>query len=186
MGKVVLEATDRTEALLDGLMVLARSQKGLLHADPVSLTTIARRAAEGGAAAARAAGVRIEVEADEGAALVPGDESLLERLVANLVDNAVRYNEPGGWVVVRAGGEYGEACVEVENSGAVVPPDAIERLTQPFERLDRARGGEARGSGLGLSIVGAVAEAHGGRLRIAARPDGGLKVRVELPSGGAV
>jgi two-component system, OmpR family, sensor histidine kinase VanS len=183
MGKVVLEATDRTEALLDGLMVLARSQRGLLRSDPVSLTTVARRAAAGGNAAARAARVRIDVDAD-GTATVAGDESLLERLVANLVDNAVRYNEPGGWVVVRAGSHDGEAAVEVENSGSVVPPDALERLTQPFERLDRSR--QARGTGLGLSIVGAVADAHGGRLRIAARPDGGLCVRVTFPSDGGV
>ena len=128
--------------------------------------------------AARAAGVRIEVEAD-GTATVAGDEPLLERLVANLVDNAVRYNEPGGWVVVRAGGHDGSARVEVENSGAEVPADAVDRLTQPFERLDRAR--ESRGTGLGLSIVRAVAEAHEGSLAIAARPAGGLRVRVDFP-----
>ena len=177
MARIVLEATDRTEALLDGLMVLARSQRGLLRSDPVDLCVVARRAASGGMGTARGAGVRIEVQAD-GTATVAGDESLLERLVANLVDNAVRYNEPGGWVVVRAAGEDGTARVEVENSGAQVPPEAVERLTQPFERLDRAR--ESRGTGLGLSIVRAVAEAHGGRLAIAARPDGGLRVRVSF------
>ena len=180
MGRIVLEATDRTEALLDGLMVLARSQRGLLRSDPVDLAQVARRAAAGGMAAARAAGVRIEVEA-EGSSTVAGDEPLLERLVANLVDNAVRYNRPGGWVVVRAGTEEGEAWVEVENPGAVVPRDQIERLTQPFERLDRAR--DARGSGLGLSIVAAVADAHRGRLAIASRAEGGLCVRVTLPLG---
>ena len=175
MGRVVLEATDRTEALLDGLMVLARSQRGLLRSESVDLCLVARRAASGGMAAARAAGVRIEVEAD-GTATVPGDESLLERLVANLVDNAVTYNEPGGWVVVR--GAASPPSVEVENSGPPVPPDDLDRLTQPFERLDRAR--DARGTGLGLSIVRAVAEAHGGQLDIAARPDGGLRVRVSF------
>ncbi|HEV3002714.1 MAG TPA: HAMP domain-containing sensor histidine kinase [Solirubrobacteraceae bacterium] len=175
MARVVLEATDRTEALLDGLMVLARSQRGLLRTAPVDLCTVSRRAAAGGMAAARAAGVRIEVEAD-GSATVDADEPLLERLVANLVDNAVRYNEPGGWVVVRAGGQHGDAAVEVENSGPHVPAEAVDRLTQPFERLDRAR--ESRGTGLGLSIVRAVAEAHGARLGIAARHDGGLRVRV--------
>jgi hypothetical protein len=178
MARVVLEATDRTEALLDGLMVLARSQRGLLRRDTVDLCLVSRRAAAGGNAAARAAGVRIEVQA-EGTASVAGDESLLERLVANLVDNAVSYNEPGGWVVVRAGGADGTAAVEVENSGARVPPEAVDRLTEPFERLDRAR--ESRGAGLGLSIVRAVAEAHEGRLAIAPRPDGGLCVRVEFP-----
>jgi signal transduction histidine kinase len=180
MGRIVLEATDRTEALLDGLMVLARSQRGLLRTDSVDLCLVARRAAAGGMAAARAASVRIEVDA-ESTATVTGDESLLERLVANLVDNGVRYNAPGGWVVVRCGrGERGDAVVEVSNSGPAVPADAVERLTQPFERLDRAR--DSRGSGLGLSIVRAVAEAHGGKLGIAARPDGGLRVRVAFGS----
>ena len=179
MGRVVLEATDRTEALLDGLMVLARSQRGLLRSDPVDVRAVARRAAASAMAAARAAGVRIEVEAD-GAATVPGDEPLVERLVANLVDNGVRYNEPGGWVVVRAAG----AAVEVENSGPVVPEDAVERLTEPFERVDRAR--DSRGTGLGLSIVRAVAEAHGARLAITARREGGLLVRVAFGSDPAV
>jgi signal transduction histidine kinase len=188
MGRIVLEATDRTEALLDGLMVLARSQRGLLRTDPVDLCGVARRAAAGGMAAARAPSGRLEIAA-EGAATVPGDESLLERLVANLVDNGVRYNAPGGWVVVRCGRDgaapgSSEPFVEVENSGRVVPEDAVERLTQPFERLDRAR--ESRGTGLGLSIVRAVAEAHGGRLGIAARPDGGLRVRVTFGSDLAV
>ncbi len=179
MARIVLEATDRTEALLDGLMVLARSQRGLLRSDPVDLCLVARRAASGGMAAARGAGVRIEVQAD-GTATVEGDESLLERLVANLVDNAVRYNEEGGWVVVRAGSAAGGAGaeVEVENSGAVVRPEDVGRLTEPFERLDRAR--SKGGTGLGLSIVRAVAEAHGGKLAIAPRPDGGLRVRVSF------
>jgi signal transduction histidine kinase len=179
MGRIVLEATDRTEALLDGLMVLARSQRGLLRSEPVDVCTIARRAAAGGMAAARAAGVRIEVEAG-GVTTVAGDESLLERLAANLVDNAVRYNAPGGWVLVRTR----DTTLEVENSGPVVPEDAVERLTEPFERIDRAR--ESRGTGLGLSIVRAVAEAHGARLDIAARPEGGLRVQVAFGSDAAV
>jgi signal transduction histidine kinase len=174
MGQIVLDATDRTEALLDGLMVLARSQRGLLRSDPVPLSTVARRAAAG-MAAARAAGVRIEVDA-EGAATIEGDEQLVERLIANLVDNGVRYNAPGGWVVVRTR----DRALEVENSGPVVPEDAVERLTEPFERIDRAR--DARGTGLGLSIVRAVAEAHGARLHIAARGEGGLLVRVAFGS----
>jgi signal transduction histidine kinase len=179
MGRIVLEATDRTEALLDGLMVLARSQRGLLRTDAVDLCTVARKAAAAGMAAARAAGVRIEVEAD-GTSTVPGEEPLLERLVGNLVDNGVRYNAPGGWVLVRAR----DATVEVENSGPVVPEDAVERLTEPFERIDRAR--DSRGTGLGLSIVRAVADAHGARLHIAARPEGGLRVRVAFGSDVAV
>jgi signal transduction histidine kinase len=183
MGRIVLEATDRTEALLDGLMVLARSQRGLLRSDPVDLSKVARRAASGGNAAARAAGVRIDVEAD-GVVMVAGEEPLLERLVANLVDNAVRYNERGGWVRVWTTAAHGLQAVQVENSGPVVPVADVERLTQPFERLDRAR--EARGTGLGLSIVRAVAEAHGGTLYIKPREDGGLRAWVTFRSDVAV
>jgi signal transduction histidine kinase len=179
MGGVVLRATERTEALLDGLLVLARSQRGLLRRETLDLSVAAHRAAAEVAPAASEAGVRLRVEAEPTA--VRGDEPLLVRLVGNLLDNAVRYNEPGGWVELHtapAGEE--EARIRVVNSGRHIPEEAVERLGRPFERL--ARHGEVEGSGLGLSIVRAVCEAHGGTLRIAARPAGGLDVTVALPA----
>jgi len=178
MGEAVLEATDRTEALLDGLMVLARSQRGLVRRRPADLAVAARRAADEASSAARAAGLDLTVDAGE--APVTGDDHLLARLVGNLVDNAVRYNGPGGRIAVDTGRTNGTAHVRVANTGPRVPAGAVDRLTEPFERLGRSADG--RGAGLGLSIVRAVADAHGGDVRIAAPAQGGLDVTVELPA----
>ncbi|MBI5105819.1 MAG: HAMP domain-containing protein [Solirubrobacterales bacterium] len=182
MGEAVLEATERTENLLDGLLVLARSQRALLRQDPVDLAVAARRAVSEAADAASAAHVRVRLATCP--APVRGDEALLVRLVGNLVDNGIRYNASGGDVDVRTEARDGHVCVRVENTGAVVPADKVELLTQPFERLGRRADG--RGAGLGLSIVRAVAEAHGGALRLRARDGGGLVAEVELPARGPV
>lgn len=174
MGRVVLEATDRTDALLDGLMVLARSERELLRREAVDLAASAQRAAA--AVAAEASARRIGVHVRGGRAMVLGDEALLDRLVVNLVENAVRHNEPGGSVEITTG----ECFLRVVNTGRPVSPADVARLTEPFERLDRAS--ERPGTGLGLSIVRAVAEAHGGVLRIAPRAEGGLDVTADFRS----
>jgi signal transduction histidine kinase len=177
MGRVVMEATDRTDALLDGLMVLARSEGDLLRRDPVDLAAAAQRAAASVSAEAAAMRVRVHVRGER--AVVLGDESLLDRLVVNLVENAVRHNEPGGSLEITTGG-----CeLRVVNSGRRVAEEDVAKLTEPFERLDRASG--RPGTGLGLSIVRAVVEAHGGKLAIAARPEGGLDVRVSFRAADA-
>jgi signal transduction histidine kinase len=184
MGEVVLEATDRTEALLDGLLVLARSQHPVRRDRVVDLAALVRRAAGQVAAEASARDVELRVHAEP--ALVRGDEPLLERLVANLAENAVRHNRAGGVAELRTGtgdgaaGSSPVAVVRVVNTGAPIPPEALARLAQPFERLDRAV--RTPGSGLGLSIVRAVAEAHGGRLELRARAEGGLDAEARLPA----
>jgi signal transduction histidine kinase len=174
----VLEATGRTEALLDGLLLLARSQSGLIRADPLDLADCVRNACLGlRDAAARA---QVTVDVDAAPAPVAGDGPLVERLVANLLDNAVRYNRPGGEVRVITGLVGDLAFVSVVNSGALVAEQDARRLAEPFERLGRRAG--AGGSGLGLSIVASVAEAHSGTLQITPRPQGGLEVLVRLPA----
>jgi signal transduction histidine kinase len=115
--------------------------------------------------------------------MVDGDAALLERLVGNLIENGVRYNRPGGFVRLRTRSGIGTAELEVENSGPPVEPEAAARLAEPFERL--ARDADGRGAGLGLSIVRAVSEAHGGTLAIEPRPEGGLLVTVRLPRADA-
>ena len=112
-----------------------------------------------------------------------GDAALLERLAANLIENAVRYNRPGGFVDVSTRDGTAGAELRVENSGPPVSREAAARLAEPFERLQREA--DARGAGLGLSIVRAVSEAHGGSLLIEPRAEGGLAVSVQLPRGGA-
>jgi signal transduction histidine kinase len=179
MGEVVLEATGRTESLLEGLLLLARAQRSLRRSDAVDLGALVRRVAE--SERPRAEEQRLALRLDLEPATVRGDAQLLERLVANLVDNAVRYGEPGRplEIEVRAGDT---ARLRVANGGPRLPEDALERLAEPFERLERTADG--RGSGLGLSIVRSVAEAHGGTLALKARPAGGLEARVEVPLAG--
>jgi signal transduction histidine kinase len=117
-------------------------------------------------------------------AVLLGDARLAERLVANLVDNAVRHNVPGGWISLRVDTEHGQAVLTAANSGPVVPPGEVSRLFAPFQRLGAGRGATTRqrdGQGLGLSIVSAIAAAHGADLQARARPDGGLHVELRFP-----
>jgi signal transduction histidine kinase len=182
MAVAVTESVVRTEALLDGLMLLARSQPGLLRPEPLDLGEVARRVVRQTGAEARSREIDLRVAGD--GASTNGDRALVERLVANLVENGVRHNVRGGWVDVRVGAEGGDAVVRVRNTGPVVAPEDVARLTAPFERLGRHAAGPD-GVGLGLSIVQAVADAHGAGLHIAAQPEGGLDVSVRFASSGA-
>ncbi len=179
MGEAVIDASRRTEALLEGLMALARSQRGLLRREPLDLAPAARSAVAMAAEEARAADVRVRVDAEP--AETTGDRRLIERLIANLVENAVRHNRAGGTVDVSTEARNGGAVVRVENTGAALTPAAVVRLTEPFERGQRT--GDAPGAGLGLSIVSAVAEAHGGGLTLEPLEGGGLAAEVSLPRG---
>jgi signal transduction histidine kinase len=185
MGEAVLEAADRTEALLSSLMVLARSQQALPRREAVDLAVAARAAEEVTAAEAARRGVSVRLDIEP--APITGDPALIERLVANLVEDGVRHNVLGGEVrvTVRPG------FVHVENTGPEIRPEDVRRLAEPFERLHRDRSGP--GAGLGLSIVRAVADAHGARVELSPRPGGGLVAevaftaprRAALPPAGA-
>ena len=181
MGEAVIEATDRTDALLESLLLLARSQRGMLARDPVDLAIIARAALSALNDEATDAGVLVRGN-DLRSAPVTGDRRLLERLCENLVENGVRYNVRGGWVDVHTARPErgGGALLTVSNTGPKIAPEALARLLEPFER--GARHGDRRGAGLGLSIVRSVAEAHGGVVTLEARDEGGLTVTVRLPS----
>ena len=108
-----------------------------------------------------------------------GDRRLLERLVANLVENAVSHNHPGGRVSVTTSSRDGRSVVEVVNDGDVLDAAVLPRLLEPFQRIDRGARGD--GAGLGLSIVRSVAQAHGGAVALAVCPEGGLRATVTLP-----
>jgi signal transduction histidine kinase len=186
MGEVVREASVRADRLVDALLVLARSEgrsdPGLHQREPVDLAGLVPAAVAAVAAEATARGLTVTTETRP--APVEGDPQLLERLVGNLVENAVRHNVDGGWVTVRtgAGGTDGGTWLTVGNTGPAVPAGDVEELFQPFRRGGTARTG-TRGAGLGLSIVRAVAAAHGGAVSAAARADGGgLEVTVRLPA----
>jgi signal transduction histidine kinase len=175
MGRSVLGAADEMDALLEGLMVLARSGHAVPHRELVDLA-VATGAAAGRVRCGKDVTVRLDLEPVG----VSGDGRLLERLAGNLIENGVRYNTAGGFVSVRTGVDPdGGAVLEVVNSGPRIDPAVAARLVEPFERGGRTGRG---GAGLGLSIVRSVAEAHGGRLLLAPRSEGGLRVRVRLPA----
>ncbi len=174
MGDAVLEAADRTQALLDSLMVLARSQQAVPRREPVDLATAAHAAEGALASEAASRGVRVHLDLVD--APLIADRPLVERLVANLMENAVRHNEPGGRVLVTVT----PGRIRVENTGREIAPDDVRRLAEPFERLNRDCDGP--GAGLGLSIVRAVADAHGARLDLSPRAGGGLVAEVAFGS----
>jgi signal transduction histidine kinase len=179
MAVAVHEAVDRTERLVQSLLTLARSEGAVARRDPVDLAAAAKMALEHTARDAETAG--LAVTADLHAAPVRGDRRLLERLVANLVENAVGHNRPGGRVSVTTATRNGHSVVDVVNDGDVLDPATLPRLLEPFQRIDRGARGD--GAGLGLSIVRSVAQAHGGAVALAACPDGGLRATVTLPRG---
>jgi signal transduction histidine kinase len=113
-----------------------------------------------------------------------GDPRLAERLVINLVDNAMRHNSSGGWVTIATGTRAMRAVLWVANGGPAVPPTEVDRLLRPFQRLDADRTSHGDGHGLGLSIVAAIAAAHSAQLQVRARTTGGLHVEVHFPHSG--
>lgn len=168
------------EALIEALITLARSQRGLEERRPVDLAVVAAEVLE--AAGASVGDRSVSLDSDLRRAVVPGDPLLLERVAANLVDNAVRHNYPGGQVWVRTGTEGDDRVLSVSNTGPVVDPAEVDRLLQPFQRLSQERVSHAEGLGLGLSIVAAIATAHRADLRLSPREGGGLEVTVVFPA----
>ena len=175
MGETVRETVDRCERLLEGLLMLARSQASLTAEEPVDLSGLAADCITD--LQARISERRLVVRDGLEPAWVRGEPALLERMIANLIDNAIRHNEPGGFLEASTGFEAGRATVRVANGGEVIDAAEAEDLAEPFRRRHR----DGDGFGLGLSIVHSVAQAHGGSLRVSARPAGGLEVTVELP-----
>ncbi|HEX7298067.1 MAG TPA: HAMP domain-containing sensor histidine kinase [Solirubrobacteraceae bacterium] len=177
MAETVHDALDRTERLVQALLTLARSEGAVTRRDPVDLAGAARLALEHSARDARAA--ELDIATDLHAAPVRGDRRLLERLVGNLVENAVGHNRPGGRVSISTTTRDGHSVVEVVNDGEVLDPATLPRLLEPFQRIDRGARGD--GAGLGLSIVRSVAHAHGGHVALSACSRGGLRATVTLP-----
>jgi signal transduction histidine kinase len=180
MARRVLEANQRSEQLIEGLLTLARSERQPRAGEPLDLALAAADALSVAAPEVERLGLRVIRVL--GAAPVAGDRALLERLVANLVENAVRHNRPGGWVEVDTGRAGPRAVVRVANGGPSIPPDQVGTLFEPFRRLSPDRTASTRGAGLGLSIVRSVATAHGGTATATALEEGGLEVTVELPA----
>ncbi len=171
----------RLEALLEGLLALARAEHGQLSdQSTVSLGEIATAAVRSNADAIDDR--RLEVVEDESAdVLVIGSRALLERMVQNVIDNAIVHNMTGGRLQIRTAIEDHLAKLIVENSGPALSEDDLSQLTQPFRRSGADRTATANGSGLGLSIVSSIVQAHGGELALTACEQGGLRLQIQLP-----
>ena len=182
MGEVALSATERAQRLVGSLLTLARLQSGergqLAVREPVDLASLVAPVLA--SVAGEAADRSISIESETSTARTSGDPRLLERLIGNLVENAVRHNVNGGWLRVSCGEADGRVWLHVANGGQIIPPGDVDGLFEPFRRGGKMRTA-TRGAGLGLSIVRMIVEAHHGRLQAAAPPFGGLAVRIELP-----
>ncbi|WP_406391560.1 sensor histidine kinase [Streptomyces sp. NBC_00887] len=180
LGKTLLATNERSEQLVEGLLLLARSENQIVERKPVDLAEVADRAID--QARAEAAQKAVQIRGERAPAVVQGNGVLLERIALNLVQNAVRYNvAEGGWVEVTTELQPGQALLVVSNTGPVVPAYEIDNLFEPFRRLRTERTGSDKGVGLGLSIARSVARAHGGRIIAEPREGGGLVMRVTLP-----
>jgi signal transduction histidine kinase len=176
---------DRVDELLESFLVLARAQHGALPSyDLIELDALVADAVSTRAADISGAGLRLRLRSESaagGLAVIAGSQALLRRLVDNVIDNAIKHNQPGGWIDVASWAGPGGGRIMVENGGPVLDQAQVAELTQPFRRLGADRTGSDRGSGLGLSIVAAIAAAHRGTVELSARSDGGMRVTVDLP-----
>ncbi|MFC0037414.1 sensor histidine kinase [Actinomadura rayongensis] len=167
----LLTANRRTERLIDALLILAQAEHGLDGTEPVALDVLARQAAE----ELPAGDVTVTLTTER--AVVAGDPVLLNRLLANVLGNAVRYNRPGGTVLLALSAA---GTLTVRNTGPEVPADRVAELFQPFRRLHADRSA-ADGTGLGLSIVASIAQAHGASVDARPNPGGGLELTLRFP-----
>ena len=177
---------DRVESLLEAFLVLARAQHRSMPGQAVlPLDYVVGSALADQAAAIEAMDLTVQDTSSQGGAWVAGSQALLSRMVENVIDNAVCHNTAGGWIAVTTSARGEGVRLVVENGGQVLDQQQVAELSQPFRRLEADRIGTDKGSGLGLSIVAAIAEAHGGSLDLRARPGGGLRVCVDLPAAAA-
>ncbi len=172
----VLAAGEQQERLIEALLTLSRSQRGLDRNEQIDLAAKTAQTLE------TLDTGDLTVTTSLGPAWTSGDPQLLERLVANLLTNAVRHNGPPGRIDVRTETRAGLALLRIENTGLAIPADQVDRLFQPFQRLDRERTNGSTGLGLGLSIVQAIATAHHATLSAGVNPGGGLRIEVGFPA----
>jgi signal transduction histidine kinase len=183
LGESLLVVNGRHERLIDGLLTLAGSENAITDRTPVDLADVAEHVLDQAEAAQR----QLIVHRSLDPAPTRGDPVLLERLVQNLVENAVRHNTPdSGEIWLTTGHRQDRVELHVANTGPVVPPYDVETIFEPFRRLHSQRVNSERGSGLGLSIVRAIATAHGGTVHAEPRNGGGLTIVVRMPDTGHV
>jgi signal transduction histidine kinase len=177
----VRRGLDQADRLVESFLMLARAQNGsFAGATTVSLGQLASAALAERSQAIAAMELTVSQAGQDVA--VTGSEILLTRMAENVIDNAVRHNQPGGWIQVTTQADGAQARLMVETGGRILDAGEIRQLAQPFRRLAPDRTGSDNGTGLGLSIVAAIAATHHGTLDLHARPQGGLRVMIELPA----
>ena len=180
LGAQLIRVNERNERLIEGLLVLAESDRGVPGKVPVRLDKVAGSVLDAHADLAGKYDVSLHRSIAERE--VSGDPLLLERLIGNLVTNAILYNQPGGWVEVEVAADTdGGPALSVRNTGQDVPAEAVSALFEPFRRLNADRTNHSGGAGLGMSIARSITAAHGGTIRARPRSEGGLIVDIELP-----
>jgi signal transduction histidine kinase len=182
MAAKVWRSVDQADKLIEALLTLAVSDHELPASEYIDLATAAEDAVDIASAQISHRGLHVDSWLDP--AGTHGARSLLERLVGNLVDNAVRHNLPGGWIELRTGTNADVAYIEVLNSGPIIDEDLVPSLFEPFRRIEE-RTSNGDGVGLGLAIVRSIATSHRGTLTAHSLPQGGLRIAVRLPSDGA-
>jgi signal transduction histidine kinase len=175
----VLASGAEQQQLIDALLALAQGQAGLDTTEPVNLADVTRQVAAARRADADHRNLTVHLKLSP--ALTAGSPRLIEQLAANLVDNALRHNLAGGQVDISTQTVSSDAVLSVSNTGPAVPADAIGQLFRPFQRLCTDRVSRSEGFGLGLSIVRAIADAHGASLTARPRPGGGLQIQAAFP-----
>lgn len=176
----LLTSGEQQERLIEALLTLASSERGLDRTEQFDLAQLAKRAVSAHQAGADRRGLEMNTALHE--ASIVGSPPLVERLIANLIENATLYNLPGGRIDVRTEPAGDVALLTVENTGPPVAEENIGRLFRPFQRLEDDRATHPDGHGLGLSIVQAIATAHDAALKVSLRPYGGLSVCVHFPA----
>jgi signal transduction histidine kinase len=175
MGEGVVAACERQERLLEALLTLTRSQRGRLRREPADIAAITSQAIQAHDLSQLDSVVALEP------AVATGDPTLLERLAANVISNAIRHNVPQGRIEVATRTDTGRALLSVANTGQLIPAGELTRLFQPFERLGSQPQACTDGIGLGLTIVQSIADAHNATVVTHARAGGGLEIEVRFP-----
>ena len=176
MGEDIRAAVQHAEHLIGALLILARNERGLTIREETDLATVAEDVLDTAGLGDRRVHATLEP------AVISGDPVLAERLIANLVNNAVRYNLPAGDIWISTRTMAGSSQLTVANTGPVTSPADVGRIFQPFQRLSDRTSHD--GYGLGLAIVASIAAIHGGTATARPRDDGGLSVTVTIPSAG--
>lgn len=179
MAAQIKQSVEHAQATVDALLTLATSELGPTTQEPIDLATVAEDALDATETAIHQRQIKVN------AALEPaptrGDRVLLERMIANLVQNAVRHNNPGGWIGIHTNNDGDSAVFEIANTGPSIPAEQIPTLFEPFARANQ-RLNHSGGVGLGLSIANAIARAHNATITARPRPDGGLEMSLTLPT----